>query len=49
MSKKEYTRDGRAPIPAQESTSKLMRSNKASNTTPELLFRKLLWNNGLKG
>ena len=49
MSRSKYLRDGRAPIPNMEFTSKLMSSNKAKNTRPELLLRKALWANGIKG
>ena len=49
MNKSRYIRDGRAPIPTKEFTSKLMSSNKAKNTKPELLLRKVLWANGIKG
>lgn len=45
----EYLRDGRAPIPAKESTSKVMSANKAKNTKPEIVFRKELWKQGIKG
>jgi DNA mismatch endonuclease (patch repair protein) len=44
-----YLRDGRAPIPTREITSKVMRSNKAKNTKPEKIFRKALWQAGLRG
>jgi DNA mismatch endonuclease (patch repair protein) len=44
-----YIRDGRAPIPKKESTSKVMRSNKAKNTKPEVILRKALWGKGLRG
>lgn len=44
-----YIRDGRAPIPEKQSTSRVMRANKGKNTKPELLVRKLLWSNGLRG
>ena len=44
-----YLRDGRAPIPENEVTSKVMASNKDRNTKPEILFRKALWNHGIKG
>jgi DNA mismatch endonuclease, patch repair protein len=47
--KTEYLRDGRAPIPKTESISRVMRANKAKNTKPEIIFRKALWNNGIKG
>ncbi len=51
MSKKHeiYLRDGRAPIPNKESTSIVMRANKAKNTKPELILRKALWSVGIKG
>lgn len=49
MSKVKYMRDGRAPIPKKESTSKVMSSNKGKNTKPELLLRKALWNNNIRG
>ena len=48
-SKKKYIRDGRAPIPKKELTSKVMSANKSKNTKPELLLRKALWNNGIRG
>ncbi len=44
-----YMRDGRAPIPHSEITSRLMSANKANNTGPELTLRKALWHAGLKG
>jgi DNA mismatch endonuclease (patch repair protein) len=46
---KEYLRDGRAPIPLKESTSRVMRANKAKNTKPELSLRKLLYQEGITG
>ena len=48
-SDKFYIRDGRAPIPVNESTSEIMSSIKDRNTKPELILRKPLWNNGVKG
>ncbi|MDB5285768.1 MAG: mismatch repair endonuclease [Mucilaginibacter sp.] len=48
-SKKIFLRDGRAPIPLKESTSKVMSANKAKNTKPEIRLRKALWSAGLKG
>lgn len=45
----DYIRDGRAPIPKNESTSIVMRSNKANNTKPEILLRKALWKNNIRG
>lgn len=44
-----YLRDGRAPIPKDEVTSKVMSANKDRNTKPELQLRKALWESGLKG
>jgi len=44
-----YIRDGRAPIPKTESTSRLMSSIKAKDTKPEILLRKALWQEGLRG
>lgn len=44
-----YIRDGRAPIPENESTSKVMSSIKGKNTKPEVMLRKYLWNNGIRG
>ncbi len=46
---KTYIRDGRAPIPRKESTSKVMSANKSRNTKPELILRKSLWQIGLRG
>ena len=47
--KKEYIRDGRAPIPENEQTSRTMSTIKAKNTKPEVALRKALWHNGIKG
>lgn len=47
--KKQYIRDGRAPIPEKEITSKIMSSIKGKNTKPELKLRKALWHSGVKG
>ena len=47
--KNTYLRDGRAPIPVDEKTSKVMRANKGKNTKPELYLRKALWHHGVKG
>jgi DNA mismatch endonuclease (patch repair protein) len=46
---KRYIRDGRAPIPEKETTSKVMSSIRAKNTKPELILRKALFHNGLSG
>lgn len=44
-----YIRDGRAPIPLRESTSRAMSANKGKNTKPEIRFRKLLYTMGGRG
>jgi DNA mismatch endonuclease (patch repair protein) len=49
MNKKVYLRDGRAPIPEKETTSRIMSAIKAKNTKPERILRKALWGLGLKG
>lgn len=46
---KKYIRDGRAPIPKKNITSKIMSSIRAKNTKPEMLLRKTLWANGIRG
>jgi len=46
---KSYIRDKRSPSPTHKHTSKVMSSNKAKDTTPELFFRSLLIENHLKG
>ncbi|MFZ3099870.1 MAG: very short patch repair endonuclease [Minisyncoccales bacterium] len=46
---KKYLRDGRAPIPKNEKTSRLMSANKGKNTIPEKTLSKALWNSGLRG
>ena len=47
--KKEYLRDGRAPIPKSESTSRVMSANKNRGTNPELILRKALRDVGISG
>ena len=37
-----YIRDGRAPIPKSEVTSRVMSANKGKNTKPELMLREAL-------
>jgi len=44
-----YLRDGRAPIPLEERTSRVMSANKAKGTRPELALRRALWKEGIKG
>ena len=44
-----YSRDKRSPKPLSESTSKVMSANKAKNTKPEILLRKALWEEGIRG
>ncbi len=47
--RKSYLRDGRAPIPLNEVTSRVMSANKAKDTKPEILLRKALWKKGVRG
>lgn len=49
MNDRTYIRDGRAPIPDKDLTSKIMSSIKGRNTKPELMVRKELWNKGIRG
>ena len=49
MKKKIYIRDGRAPVPKQELTSRIMSRIRAKNTKPELLLRRALCEAGLRG
>lgn len=49
IEQKNYIRDGRAPIPEKETTSRIMSSIKDRNTKPELAIRKAMWNNGIMG
>ena len=46
---KKYIRDKRSPKPLSEATSKVMSANRAKDTKPEILFRKALWANGIRG
>ena len=49
MAEKKYIRDGRAPIPENETTSRVMSANRGKDTNPEIIFRKALWHGGMKG
>lgn len=40
---RKYIRDGRAPIPESEATSRVMSANKGKNTKPEMALRKALF------
>jgi DNA mismatch endonuclease (patch repair protein) len=44
-----YLRDGRAPIPVNDTISRVMSANKGKSTKPELLLRKALWSYGFRG
>jgi len=46
---KKYLRDGRAPVPKSETTSRVMSANKGKDTKPELLLRKAIWNKHIRG
>ncbi len=47
--KKAYLRDGRAPIPNSEATSKVMSANRGKNTGPEVNLRQALWRANARG
>lgn len=47
--KNQYQRDGRAPIPKAEQTSRVMSANRATETGPEVTLRKALWQEGING
>jgi DNA mismatch endonuclease (patch repair protein) len=44
-----FMRDGRAPIPESESTSRIMSAIRGKETKPELTLRKALRNIGVRG
>jgi DNA mismatch endonuclease (patch repair protein) len=44
-----YLRDGRAPIPNSEITSRVMSANKGKDTKPEMILRRSLREAGLPG
>lgn len=44
-----YLRDGRAPVPDSEVTSRVMSANKGKDTGPEITLRKALRENGMSG
>ena len=44
-----FFRDGRSPIPKSELISRVMSANKGKNTKPEVILRKCLWHQGIKG
>jgi len=45
----DYIRDGRAPIPKSDVTSKVMSKNRGKDTGPELALRRVLRDTGLAG
>lgn len=47
--KVKYIRDGRAPIPDKESTSRVMSSNRGKGTSPEVLIKGELRKRGISG
>ena len=49
MEKVKYLRDKRSPTPKNENVSRVMSANRAKNTKPEIIFRKKLWEAGLRG
>lgn len=44
-----YSRDYRSPRPSNDSISRIMSANRRRDTKPEVIFRKALWLNGIKG
>lgn len=44
-----YLRDGRAPIPEREATSRAMSANRGKDTKPEIILRKALREIGFSG
>ena len=46
---KEYVRDKRSPVPKNEQVSKVMSSNKAKDTVPEMMLRASLREHGAGG
>jgi DNA mismatch endonuclease (patch repair protein) len=46
---RQFYRDGRAPIPLDVGTSLRMSGNKGKHTKPELIIRKALWRDDIKG
>lgn len=44
-----YLRDGRAPLPEKEVTSRVMSANRGRDTKLELALRKALWGVGIRG
>ena len=44
-----YVRDKRSPTPKNENVSRVMSANKRAGTGPEVLLRKSLWANNLRG
>ena len=48
LADKEFVRDGRAPVPVNIVTSRVMRGNKSRDTGPEMKLRNALWANGMR-
>lgn len=46
---KQYKRDKRSPTPSSAAASKTMSAIRSKNTNPEVTFRKLLWEKGIRG
>ena len=44
-----YKKCARSPIPERESISRVMSANKAKNTKPEIILRKALWKENIRG
>lgn len=49
MKKSKYSRDKRSPTPKSEVISRIMSKVRCRDTTPEMLFRSVLFKNGIRG
>jgi len=46
---RKFKRDKRSPIPTSKAVSIVMSANKAKNTNPEIILRKELWKQNIRG
>lgn len=44
-----YLRDKRSPRPKSETVSRVMSANRAKDTRPEIVLRRMLWQAGARG
>ena len=47
--KMKYVRDKRSPVPLSDNVSKVMSANRSKDTKPEILFRRSLYESGIRG